>query len=142
MPSYDFRCPDCKWRGALFFKSFAAYDSSEKVCPRCQGKNLVRSIKRVALMRSEGSRLDNLEDDSALDELENADPKTLGRFMRKMSEETGEDLGEEFGEVVSRLEKGEDPESIEKSMDFSDMPDDTGGMGMDGGFGGGMSDFD
>jgi len=28
----------------------------------------------------------------------------------------GEDMGEEFNEVVDRLEKGESPESIEGSM--------------------------
>ncbi|MFN8595602.1 MAG: hypothetical protein U0559_05420 [Anaerolineae bacterium] len=33
-----------------------------------------------------------------------------------MADESGEDLGPEFGEVVGRLEKGEDLESIEKSM--------------------------
>jgi hypothetical protein len=37
-------------------------------------------------------------------------------MMRRMADETGEDLGPEFGEVVNRLEKGEDPDAIEKSM--------------------------
>jgi len=36
--------------------------------------------------------------------------------MRKMSAETGEDLGPEFDEVVGRLEAGESPEKIEESM--------------------------
>ena len=59
------------------------------------------------------------------------DPKSLGRFMRKMSQEMGEDLGDEFGEVVDRLEKGQSPEDIEKAM--PDLADDAGpGMsGMD-----------
>jgi len=33
-----------------------------------------------------------------------------------MSQEMGEDLGEEFGEVVDRLERGQSPEEIEKAM--------------------------
>ena len=33
-----------------------------------------------------------------------------------MGNEMGEDLGSDFNEVVDRLEAGEDPESIEKSM--------------------------
>jgi hypothetical protein len=44
------------------------------------------------------------------------DPKSLGRWMRKMSAEVGEDLGPEFDEVVGRLEAGESPEDIESSM--------------------------
>lgn len=92
---------------------------------------------------------------SALDDLADADPATLGRFMRRMSQETGENLGDEFNEVVGRLERGEDPEAIEASMDLpaegGDGGDDYGGMdggmgalgGMGGGMGamGGMDDF-
>jgi Flp pilus assembly protein TadB len=44
------------------------------------------------------------------------DPRSLGRFMRKMSSEMGEDMGDEFNEVVDRLESGEPPESIEETM--------------------------
>jgi hypothetical protein len=55
-------------------------------------------------------------DDTALAGLDEDDPKALGRFMRKMSREMGEDLGDEFNEVVNRLEKGESPESIESTM--------------------------
>jgi hypothetical protein len=66
-------------------------------------------------------------------------------MMRRMADETGENLGPEFGEVVGRLEKGEDPEAIEKSMpEIADMMGDAGGagdMGM-GGMGsmGGLGD--
>jgi hypothetical protein len=53
----------------------------------------------------------------------------MGRFMRKMAEESGEELPPEFNEVVGRLEKGESPEDIEKSMpELADMGgDDSGG---------------
>jgi hypothetical protein len=37
-------------------------------------------------------------------------------MMRKMSREVGEDMPPEFDEVVDRLEAGESPEEIEKSM--------------------------
>jgi hypothetical protein len=60
--------------------------------------------------------MDNLMDDSALSNLDEDDPRALGKFMRKMSREMGEEMGDEFNEVVDRLEKGESPETIEKSM--------------------------
>jgi len=78
-------------------------------------------------LRSEESRLDDLADPSSLGGLDENDPKSLARFMRKMAGETGEDLGPEFEEVVGRLEAGEDPESIEQSM-----PDLAGEGGMGG----------
>ena len=55
-------------------------------------------------------------DGDSLAGLDENDPRSLGKFMRKMGNEMGEDLGEEFNEVVNRLEKGESPEAIEQSM--------------------------
>ena len=60
--------------------------------------------------------MDDLDDFGDLPDLDESDPRSLGRWMRKMSDEVGEDLGPEFGEVVGRLEAGESPESIESSM--------------------------
>jgi hypothetical protein len=111
----------------LTFKTYAEYDTAEKLCPRCHGANLTRLISRVTVAKSEASRLSGLEDDTALDDLAEADPATLGHYMRRMSSEMGEDLGDEFNEVVNRLERGEDPESIEASMPLPDEPADAGG---------------
>ncbi len=44
-------------------------------------------------------------------------PKQMARMMKKMGNEMGEELGPEFDEVVDRLEAGEDPESIDSSLD-------------------------
>jgi putative FmdB family regulatory protein len=116
LPSYDYRCNDCKRRVVLTYKTYAEYDQAIPTCPRCKGTNLTRLISRVAIARSEESRFSSLDDDSALDGLADADPATLGRYMRRMSQEMGEDLGDEFNEVVGRLERGENPEDIEASM--------------------------
>ena len=121
MPHYDFICYDCRKPSRLFF-SFAEYETAVPVCSHCQSNNLKRRIGRVALGKSEASRMDNLVDDSTLDNLDENDPQALGQFMRQMSQEMGEDLGDEFNEVVGRLEKGESPDSIEKAMpELGDM---------------------
>jgi hypothetical protein len=98
-----------------------------------------RLISRIAVAKSEDARMDALGDDSMLSGLDEEDPKSLGRFMRKMSREMGEDLGEEFDEVVDRLEKGQSPEDIEKAI--PDLADGDGGMGGMPGMGG-MGGFD
>ncbi len=63
------------------------------------------------------------------------DPKSLGKMMRQMSGEMGEDMGPEFDEVVHRLESGQSPDQIEK-----ELPElgEAGGPGEEygGGFGG------
>ena len=116
MPIYEYLCNDCKRRVSLLWRSFADAQTREAVCPRCGGKQLDRLISRVAVVRSEESRLDNLADPGSLSGLDENDPKSLAHFMRKMAAETGEDLGPEFDEVIGRLEAGEDPEAIEQSM--------------------------
>lgn len=115
MPFYDFVCQDCRQPVKLFF-SYEEYGQKPAVCPHCQSQQLERRIGRIALGKSEDDRLDSLMDDSALANLDEDDPKALGGFMRKMSREMGEDLGDEFSEVVDRLEHGQSPEAIEKSM--------------------------
>jgi len=130
MPIYEYTCHDCRRRVSLLWRSFADAESREAVCPRCSGSHLTRLVSRVSVIRSEESRLDSLADPGALDGLDENDPKSLARFMRKMAGETGEDLGPEFEEVVDRLEAGEDPESIEQSM--PELADGAGGMGMGG----------
>ena len=126
MPVYEFRCLDCG-RGVRLTYSFREYETATPTCAHCGSEQLQRRIGRVAVARSEDSRMDSLLDESALAGLDDEDPRALGRFMRKMSREMGEDLGEEFGEVVDRLESGQAPEEIEKSM--PDLAaDDAGGF--------------
>lgn len=114
MPYYDFICLDCHQKARLFL-TYAQYDNAQARCPHCQGQ-LKRRIGRVALAKSEDARMDSLMDDSALTHLDEDNPKAIGQFMRKMSQEVGEDMGQEFNEVVGRLESGESPDSIEKSL--------------------------
>jgi hypothetical protein len=65
--------------------------------------------------------------DSLMRESENInedDPKQMATLMRKFTERTGMSLGENMEEAISRMEKGEDPEQIEKEMgDLMDEDD-------------------
>lgn len=130
MPIYEYGCYDCRKRVNIFFRSFSEVAKKKATCPRCGGAKLKRLVSKVAVVRSEESRLENLADPSNLAGLDESDPKSIGRWMRKMGTEMGEDLGSEFSEVVDRLEAGEDPDSIERSM-----PDMGGGGAADDWFG-------
>jgi putative FmdB family regulatory protein len=128
MPIYEYRCADCRKKVSVFFRSFLAVDQEQPRCPMCHGTHLTKLMSRVRVMRGASSPSGDDVDDSMLDDLNENDPRSLGRMMRRMADESGEDLGPEFGEVVSRLEKGEDPETIEKSMpELAEMGGDDGG---------------
>lgn len=115
MPLYDYRCQTCRRRARLFF-TYGEYDTAQPTCPHCHSSAMQRVIRRVALGKSEEARFDDMADDSLMAGLDEEDPRALGQFMRKMSREMGEDLGDEFHEVVDRLEKGESPDDIEAAM--------------------------
>ncbi len=91
-------------------------ETKTPICSRCGSHDLKRLVARVAMLHSEDSHLENLADPSAFGDLDENDPKSVARMMRKMSREAGEDLGPEFGEVVDRLESGQSPEDIESAM--------------------------
>lgn len=115
MPIYEYRCRDCRRRVSLFYRSFSD-TRDEPTCPRCGGTQLNRLISRVAIVRSEEGHLDDLTDPSALGDLDENDPKSIARWMRKMSAESGEGMPQEFDEVVDRLEAGQTPEQIEEAV--------------------------
>ncbi len=114
MPNYDFVCPSCIKHFEVFI-SYADYDNHRVLCPFCGSYDTVRRISRVRIGHSEESRIDSLLDLEQLTRLEN-DPQALGQMMRNMSHDIGEDLGPEFDEVVDRLEKGQNPEEIEREL--------------------------
>jgi putative FmdB family regulatory protein len=126
MPVYEYFCPSCQNKVGVRM-SYAEYGVKKPVCPVCGGKELKRKIGRVRIAKSEDRRLDDLSDPAAFGDVDENDPKSLARAMKKMGKEMGEDLPPEFDEVTGRLEAGESPEAIEK-----EMPD-LGGMGETGG---------
>ncbi len=136
MPIYEYRCEKCRRRFSLFWRTISAAREAEVQCKYCGSENVQRLVSRVRALRSEDQRLEELADPSNFAGLDEDDPKSMGRFMRKMMKELGDEAGElgpEFEEVVDRLESGQDPEEIEKEV--PDLMDD-----MDAGMGGPGSD--
>lgn len=127
MPTYEYRCQQCRRRNAYTVRGFNPPEAP--TCQHCGSTNQSRIISRVAIMKSEESRLDALSDPSNFGDVDENDPKSMARLMRKMGGEMGEDLPPEYGEMVDRLEAGESPQSIEQSMG-----DSLGGMDAGGGF--------
>ncbi len=116
MPIYEYRCRKCHRRVSIFIRSFGAVESAEPKCTFCGHDQLERLVSRVAVRKSEESRLDSLADDASLGDLDENDPKSMARWMRKMAAEAGEDMGDEFDEVIDRMEAGQSFEDIEQSM--------------------------
>jgi putative FmdB family regulatory protein len=121
MPIYEYRCANCARKVSVFFRSFNAV--TDPVCPRCGGTNLTRLMSRVAVHRgTSGDGSDDFGDgsgdfDDFLDGVDENDPRSVARAMRRMSDEMGEPIEPEMQEALTRMEAGEDPERVMASLD-------------------------
>lgn len=108
MPIYEYRCGACRRRVSLFYQTFSAAEAATPVCSHCGSTELTRLVSRVFQAKSEDARLDDLADPSSFGDLDENDPRSVARWARKLGSEMGEDLGEDWEEMVDQLEAGED----------------------------------
>src|SRR5688572_20862417 len=127
MPIYEYRCGACRRRSSLFFQTFSTAERAEPRCEHCGSADVSRLVSRVAVLKSEESRLDELSDDAALADVDENDPRSIARWARRMGEQLGDDAGDDFREMVDQLEAGEMPDDMPGPGGMDD--DGFGGMG-------------
>lgn len=126
MPIYEYRCRDCRRRSQIL--TLRVSEKVDPVCRHCGSRKLERLMSRFAMPRSEESRLDSLSDPSSFGNVDENDPRSVARWMRRMGKEMGEEMGgEDFDEMVDSIESGE-----------TDPGADDGGFGGGGSQGGGL----
>jgi hypothetical protein len=59
-----------------------------------------RVLSRVRVIRSEESRMESLADPSKWGGLDEKDPKSMARWMKRMGKEMGEEMGEDVDQMV------------------------------------------
>jgi putative FmdB family regulatory protein len=106
MPIYEYRCAGCGRKSQVV--TLSVRTPVVPVCPHCGGSDLRKLVSRVAVLRSEESRLESLADPSSLGGLDENDPQSVARWMKKMGREMGEDVGDDFdAEVDKAVEESE-----------------------------------
>jgi putative FmdB family regulatory protein len=114
MPIYEYRCNSCSRKMTYLVLTPASF---QPVCKYCQGKDLEQLYSRFAMPKSEERRLESLADPSTFSGLDENDPASVARWMKKMGKEMGEDFG------------GEDIDQIAEEA----AQEAAGGSGMDAG---------
>jgi len=100
MPIYEYLCKDCGRVSSFIVLNIRK--PFQPKCQRCQGGKMTRLISRIARVRSEESRLESLADPSKLGDIDEKDPASMARWMKRMGKEIGEDLGEDFDTMVDQ----------------------------------------
>ena len=98
MPIYDYRCEKCK--KLSYFILLRTTEESNPHCNHCGSKDVKKVISRVAVLKSEERRLEGMLDPSKFSDLDENDPRSVERVMRRMGKELGDELGEGFEESM------------------------------------------
>jgi putative FmdB family regulatory protein len=128
MPIYEFTCDQCN----TLYNFFSRSVNTEKIplCPRCKTVSLKRQMSVFAKLsrgREEGDDeplpFDEAKMENAMamlaseaDRIDENDPRQAAKLMRKLTDAAGMNLGPGMEEALSRMEQGEDPDSIEQEM--------------------------
>jgi putative FmdB family regulatory protein len=108
MPIYEYRCQEC---GKI--SEFLLMRIDEKFnpeCKRCKSKKMSRVLSRVRVLRSEESRIEGMADPSKWGDLDENDPKSMAKWMKRM----GKELGEDAGDVDQMMDEAMQEEAKEK----------------------------
>jgi putative FmdB family regulatory protein len=142
MPIYEYQCGGCSRVSSFLVRNVGEHRTP--ACPKCGATEMSRVLSRFSAISGGGKSSGGggepdlgdaggeggdpeggMPDLSALEGLDESDPRSLGRALRKMARETGEPMDPEMDEICRRLESGEDPEKIEEGLE--------GGAGEDAG---------
>jgi len=82
VPIYEYRCLDCGKTST--FLTLGIKVTLDLKCRFCGRPNLCKLVSRVAVLRSEGSRLDGLDD------VGDNEPGSEDRMVGEMAEDSGE----------------------------------------------------
>jgi putative FmdB family regulatory protein len=106
MPIYEYRCRKCHKRFSVL--TLRVSEKPDAQCDKCGSRAADRLLSRFAMPKSEEARMESLADPSVLSGIDESDPKSVTRWMRKMGKEMGEDVGgEDLDAMVDEIESGE-----------------------------------
>ncbi len=98
MPIYEYFCEDCHKKSS--FLLLRVSEEIDPFCKACGGKRLKRLISRVSIPKSEEKRMEGLLDPSKFSDLDENDPKSIEKIMKKMGRELGDDFEQSMEEAL------------------------------------------
>ncbi len=117
MPIYEYRCRACHKRTSAFVRTVSSPTAPS--CEHCGSSDVERLFSRVAVLRG-GDGLDLAE--SSLSDVDENDPRSVAKWVRKMSREMGEPLDAGMQGELERMEAGEmsPDDAADDGDDFGD----------------------
>ena len=114
MPIYEYFCRSCNRRMSYLVMTPATFKPE---CKFCKGLDVEQLFSRFASPKSEDARMESLMDPSSFSGLDENDPGSVARWVKKM----GSELGDDFS----------DGQDIEQMADEAAREVASGGVGGD-----------
>ena len=96
MPIYEYKCNSCAKKIALLILN----RSVQPICSNCHSSDLTRLFSRFSAPKSEEARMESLADPGKWGDIDENDPASMARAMKKMGKEFGEELGDDFEQEI------------------------------------------
>lgn len=100
MPIYEYLCLNCRKRSSILVLNLR--NPAPVSCRHCGSSKLDRLLSRFAAPKSEEARLESLADPDNLGGLDENDPQSYARMLKKMGKEMGEDVGDEMEAMMDQ----------------------------------------
>lgn len=120
MPIYEYRCDKCGKKSEII--TLRISETVTPSCKHCSSEEVKRIPSRVRVRLSEETRMERLADPSMLGGIDENDPKSVAKLMKRMTHEMGDDFeGEDVDamieEAMEEEARGGAPEGGESSLD-------------------------
>jgi putative FmdB family regulatory protein len=97
MPIYEFYCPECRRKMTFLVLSPSSFKAA---CKHCGNDRVEQLFSRFAMPKSEDRRLESLADPSSFAGLDERDPASVARWVKKLGKEMGDDFGGDLDQVA------------------------------------------
>ena len=114
MPIYEYQCQECSRVSSFLIMNLK--EPFTPVCPRCGSHSLTRVLSRVHVRLSEETRLERLADPGAWGGVDENDPKSMAKMLKKMTQEMGEDTADDVDQLVEEAMASGEGQSGEDSF--------------------------
>jgi hypothetical protein len=144
MPIYEYYCSD-NHRIYQFYAKTLAQGQIVPKCPDNPGFRMEKIVSAFSVVgarkevESKGAGGDSPDDarleaamgamESEFSNVDENDPRAMGRMMRRMAELSGEPIDPQMDEVVRKLEEGADPDSLEEQLGADEPPESVADQG-------------
>jgi putative FmdB family regulatory protein len=91
MPIYEYFCLSCRRKISFLVMSPAAFQPE---CKFCKSTDMERLFSRFSSPKSEEARLESLADPSSFSGLDENDPASVARWVKKMGSQLGDDFSD------------------------------------------------